>query len=410
MIKFVKRFKETHKEWGFFFLFLFALMIVNFSLLKFLWTAPTWSDTEYFAKAGRLLLGGDFGVYRDPSNQGGPLVLLYAAMVSSKMRGGVVFGSVVSVMLMSFVTAAVGVCLKLLTETPKRVSVNAAALSVLAAGIPFGGMRWGTMVAQWGHPEYIVIPLLWLLGVVLIHRQSKLRNPFVADLLAASVLGVSIWWTSWGVLGFPLLVLGVNWSRYGLLRVMRRCVIGVIVGVSVYVPFVMSGEFKMFDIKWSNILLHGTLLTALFGQVDSAPWSYRALQAGLVGVGGLTAAVSARRTPQLWWFPVLVIVVMRMLTEVFFWNYYWSSWFVILIPVFGFAFARGDKRSTIGWGIVLVLCSLQPFTPFAGLLWIVFVFTCILAVHVCERMWYRRNAPVTEVRGDTSVHNGMLTT
>src|SRR5207237_6993433 len=96
-----------------------------------------------------------------------------------------------------------------------------------------------------GHPADAVSPLIWVLAALEARRGRALR--------AGALIGLSAGLEVWGVLGAPVLLLAPR-----LREAVKGWAMEAAVVVALFAPFVLAGEFRMFDYEWR--VADGTLL------------------------------------------------------------------------------------------------------------------------------------------------------
>ena len=253
-------------------------------------TLTTPPDLLGFAGAADLLLRGHLGeVYAGAWNQAGPAQLLINRLL---YVGGT--PSPVTVVLVD-VALVVG-AMWLARENRTREIV---------AGVL--GLLWVAMPMPWsGHPAELAIPVLWAYAIVLQRRRQQLAAA------ACLALGVAI--APWAILGVPCLL-----AAAPPVRAVRTGLIAVALGVGAYLPFVLTGHFAMFEIKWS--VSPGTVASWL--GIHEVTWWLRLAQ-GAVVAGGVAVVAWRLRHERIAVAAVpLAAGLLRVATDPVTYPYYW---------------------------------------------------------------------------------------
>ena len=214
------------------------------------------NDLPYFAQAaGRLGLD----VYADPSLQVGPLWLAAIRVAGPALSWLVVAGG----------SALVAVTLwRLAAGAPHRTWLAAGGTTlVLVLGLP-------SFAFTSGHAAQLLVPLLWL-NAYLDARQGR-------SLRAALLVGAAAGLETWGLLGVALL-----------LRPRPRAAAGAVgVAGALYLPFVLGGEFRMSEYRWT--VADGTPVSHLVQ--GEFPWGLRLAQGVLAVAVGALIVLATRRS------------------------------------------------------------------------------------------------------------------
>jgi hypothetical protein len=254
------------------------------------------ADYSYFAQAGRHLLSGQLSdVYRDPGNQGGPFELLAAAVFQAMIPGRLdLFVLQVGGAALLVVAAAAGVhALRRHFQLPPLPALSLGLAAVVAVWEVPG-------YALDGHAAELAIPAMWLISGLLMQggRSS----------LVAALLGLSCGWEPWGALGLPIL-LGSPRPAW---RLIARAAIAASAGAILYVPFILSGEFRMFEHRW---LIGTDTLPHLLGVRGEFSWWMRLLQGCACIVVGSAVAWRSRGSRHALWLVPLVVIQTRLLLD-----------------------------------------------------------------------------------------------
>jgi hypothetical protein len=249
-------------------------------------------DLVYFVHRGEALLSAAWAdTFSDPMLQSGPLQLL-------------VFGAVRDLGALAFVLE-VGVA-ALLLFVLGRVGVGDRVRLVVGLVAVAVGFTHGAFVD--GHPAEAVTPLLWVLAGVWAREDRVVR--------AGALVGLSAGLELWGLLGVPVLLLAPR---------LRRTVLGGVAAVCVFVaglaPFVLGGEFRMFEHEWH--VSSGTLLSLFVDSGTDFGWPLRLLQSSLALGCGAAIALVARRSVHAVWLVPLGVVLVRLLLDPLSFGWYW---------------------------------------------------------------------------------------
>jgi hypothetical protein len=201
----------------------------------------------------------------------------------------------------------------------------------------------------------VFVPLCWLAAGVCARRGRAVA--------AGALLGLSAGWEVWGVLGAAVLLLGPDggWGRVRQAGAGALALTGVV--AATYLPFVLTGEFRMFELRW--IVVPGSLVAVLWP--DSVrtwfPWGARLAQAGCAGAASVATALALRRHRDAVWLVPLVATAVRLVLDPVLYSYYWTP--VLVLALAGLAIAGPGTRA---WLAVAALCLWQPW-PVAHTWW-----------------------------------------
>lgn len=240
-------------------------------------------DSELFARAGHVLLSANWlHAFADSGVQVGPLQLaLYGSL------GGA----------LGFVVAA-AVALLLVTAA-RTVGVTQPQLLALAGllAIPLGLTSSGVDA---GHPANAVLPLLWIVAGAQARRGHVMR--------AALIVGLCAGLETWGILGVAVLALAPQ-----LRRALQGVALASVVAASLYLPFVLFGEFAMGSYRWQ--VSHESLVSLFVDPGTPVSWSMRLAQGALALVAGVALARAARLSSHALWAVPAVVVLVRLLLD-----------------------------------------------------------------------------------------------
>jgi hypothetical protein len=257
------------------------------------------ADLPYFAHAARTLFSSRWAdTFADPSLQVGPLQLILVGICDR--IGGVGFlAYAFEIALAAFIVFVVG---RLLRGRPHRMAFQAlAGLAAVMLGVT-------AEAYSYGHPAQVAVPLLWVLAALDARHGRTFRS--------GAWLGLSAGLELWGVLGAPVLLLA---------PVFRRALGGfaaqVFVTGALYLPFVLGGDFRMFDYRWK---VEGwTLVRFLVPAGSDFPWGLRLLQGAVALIVGSALALALQRTERAVWTVPLGIVAVRLLLDPTLYSWYW---------------------------------------------------------------------------------------
>jgi hypothetical protein len=257
------------------------------------------ADLPYFAHAARTLFSAYWAdVFADPSLQVGPLQLLVVG-IGDRLGGLGLVAFLLELGLAALTVFTVG---RLLRGRPHRVAVQTVAgLAVVVLGITDAAYTYG-------HPAQVAIPLLWVLAAIDARDGKTIR--------AGALLGLSAGFEVWGVLGLPVLLLAPGWRA-----ALRGLAAQAAVTAGLFLPFVLFGEFRMFDHAWR---VEGwTLVRFVVPAGSEFPWGLRLLQGAAALAVGAVLALVLRRTDRALWAVPLGIVAVRILLDPTVYSWYW---------------------------------------------------------------------------------------
>jgi hypothetical protein len=257
------------------------------------------ADLPYFAHAARTLLSSRWAdTFADPSLQVGPLQLVVVG-VCDRIGGLDFMAYALEIGLAALLVLVVG---RLLQGRPHRAAFQAlAGLAAVMLGVT-------AEAYSYGHPAQVAVPLLWVLAALDARDGRTIRS--------GAWLGLSAGLELWGVLGAPVLLLA---------PVFRRAFGGfaaqVVVTGALYLPFVLGGDFRMFDYRWK---VEGwTLVRFIVPAGSDFPWELRLVQGAAALIVGGALALALRRTERAVWTVPLGIVAVRVLLDPTLYSWYW---------------------------------------------------------------------------------------
>ena len=257
------------------------------------------ADLPYFAHAARTLFSGDWAdTFADPSLQVGPLQLLIVAL--GDRLGGM--GALDYIIGLGLAALAIFTAGRLLRGRRHRAAWQ------LVAGLAFVAFGLTAEAYSYGHPAQVAIPLLWLLAGIDARNGRTIR--------AGILLGLGAGFELWAPLGAPLLLLAPA-GRLAL----RGFSVQVLITTALFAPFVLAGDFRMFDYSWR---VEGwTLVRFLVPAGSEFPWGLRLLQGACALIVGAGLAFALRRTERAFWAVPLGIVAVRILLDPTLYSWYW---------------------------------------------------------------------------------------
>jgi hypothetical protein len=257
------------------------------------------ADLPYFAHAARTLFSSRWAdTFADPSLQVGALQLILVG-ICDRIGGLGFLAYAFQIALAAFIVFVVG---RLLRGRPHRIAFQA------LAGFAAVMLGMTAEAYSYGHPAQVAVPLMWVLAALDARDGRTFRS--------GAWLGLSAGLELWGVLGAPALLLA---------PVFRRALGGfaaqVFVTGALYLPFVLGGDFRMFDYRWK---VEGwTLVRFLVPAGSDFPWGLRLLQGAVALIVGGALALALRRTERAVWTVPLGIVAVRLLLDPTLYSWYW---------------------------------------------------------------------------------------
>lgn len=271
-------------------------------------------DVLYFVQRGDILLSSAWAsTFADPGLQAGPAQVGALALVArSGISAGISEGLALSLVVQATVACLLAVVTSLvLVGRATRVRIAA---QILVVGVAIAtGMLHRAYVD--GHPAQVVIPLLWI-AAGLSARKGR-------SVSAGALIGLSAGFETWGMLGAPMLLLGRD-------RRASARALGVLLAVvaALYVPFLVTGDFRMFAYSWP--VVHGSPASLILSAGSPFTWWLRAAQGAAAVGAGAFVALRLRRSPVALWAVPLVIVLVRISLEPLL-----NDWYLIAVETSG---------------------------------------------------------------------------
>jgi hypothetical protein len=259
-------------------------------------------DLPFFVHTARGLLSADWArVFADPNVQVGPIQLLLFA-VGDRLG---VLALLVQVGAAGLLWVASG---RLLAGRDPRVRFGVCVVAVVL------GLTYGAY--QDGHPAQLVVPLLWVLA------GCDAREGRVAR--AGLLVGLSAGFELWGMLGAAVLLLAPR-AKDAAVAIATELA----VTAGLFLPFVVAGEFRMFDYHWQ---VNGdTLLGLALSPGTDFSWPMRALQGAVAFAAGGVVVLLLRRSLHAVWAAPLVVVVVRLALDPVRYPWYWLAVQVLVL-------------------------------------------------------------------------------
>jgi hypothetical protein len=253
-------------------------------------------DLPFFVHTSqKLFTGGWVDVFASPDVQVGPLQLLLFRL--GDLAG--VLALLVQVGVAALVWVAAG---RLLGARGSRAQF-VVGLSAVALGLTYGAY-------QDGHPAQVLVPLLWVIAGLDARDGRAVR--------AGALVGLSAGFELWGLLGAVVFVLTpqVRSAAKGLAT-------QALVAAGLFLPFVLAGEFRMFDYRWR---VNGdTLLSLVLDPGTRFTWPMRVLQGAAALVVGAGLAWPLRRSLHAVWLAPLGAVATRLALDPVRYPWYWLA-------------------------------------------------------------------------------------
>jgi hypothetical protein len=114
----------------------------------------------------------------------------------------------------------------------------------------------------------------------------------------------------------PVLLLAPRLRRTALAVLCTGIVVGTMLG-----PFILAGDFRMFEHEWH--VSTGTLMSLFVEPGTDFDWELRLVQSVFALGAGAVVAVALRRSLHAVWLAPLAVVVMRLLLDPLSFGWYW---------------------------------------------------------------------------------------
>lgn len=262
-------------------------------------------DLGFFVSAGRTLVSGDWAsTFADPAVQAGPLglgPLGLAARLADTL--GVSTLGLLSVGIQVAGAAAILAVATLVLRGRAWWLPAAVGAAAVALGLPSSAFVDG-------HPAQLFVPLLWVCAAHLALRGNVAW--------AGALVGLSAGLETWGALGVAALALAPR-AR----GTLAGSAVAAAAAAALYLPFVLAGEFRMLEYRWT--VAEGTLPSLWLEQGGAFPWELRLLQGAAAVGAGVVVALLVRRTSHAAWAPLLAVVAVRLLLDPLGYSWYWLA-------------------------------------------------------------------------------------
>lgn len=327
-----------------------------------------------FGPAGFNLLTGHWNhVYIDPKVQAGPLELFPYGIARVLGLHTEVQWFIFYLLMLYAITFLLSLVIFLpIYEVRGRLGRY---LPFIVLGVALLGGFLPTDIVR-GHPAESMIPLLWIVAACLSRERM-----FAA---AGVVIALSAGFEVWGVLGVPVLFLAAR------PRILRAAIAAVITVAVIYLPFVLTGTFRMFEYHWFVSL--GTLYRLLWPNLTAFPWTLRLAQAVLALAAGWGTALAARKGVYGIWLVPMAIISVRFVFDPLLDFYYWMAPATVAICALAATlYLRKWIPAVIAAALIASLWIPPTRSVTAAIAMTVLVLACVVALKIVERR--RENAP-----------------
>lgn len=327
-----------------------------------------------FGPAGLNLVTGHWNlVFVDPKVQAGPLEL-FPYGIARLFALHTVLGWFVFYLVMLY---AMTFLLSLVIFLPVTHPTGRLGryIPFLVLGVALLGAFLPTDIVR-GHPAESMIPLLWIVAACL----SRERMFAAAGVIIALSAGFEVW----GVLGVPVLFLSAR------PRIVRAAVAAIITVAVIYLPFVLTGTFRMFEYHWFVSL--GTLYRLVWPHLTTFPWTLRLAQAVLALAAGWGTALATRKGVYGVWLVPMAIISVRFVFDPLLDFYYWMApATVALCALAATLYLRKWIPALISAGLIASLWIPPTRSVTAAIAMTVLVVLCVVGLKIVER---RRERPI----------------
>jgi hypothetical protein len=325
-----------------------ADLLVAYARARIVGSIP--GEYGLFGAAGAAILRGHLAsVYADPANQAGPLELL-AYGVAHVLGVAGTAGWTVFYVVLCFLACVVLTSVILLPVRSTRgrwvrySTLGVALLAILGSILPRSVFL--------GHPADVIIPLLWIAAAVF-----ALDRRFVT---CAALIALATGFEVWGILGIPVILLAPS------PRLVRAALAGLAVVAVLYLPFVLTGSFRMFGFHWN--VGSATLYGFFWPGLSAFPWSLRVAQSVFALAAGVTTALLFRRNRFGPWAVPFSIVAARLLVDPLLLWYYWLAPASIALTALAVGIYWRAWTIAIGaLGVIVLLWFADSIQPVAAI-------------------------------------------
>jgi hypothetical protein len=301
-------------------------------------------DYSVFGQPGHDILTLQWDrVFTDPVLQAGPFELVFYGIphllgVQGSLGWGLFYTVAGSLLAAAFAYVVWRLLRPLAPDTAVPIAAAVAALAAASDTI--------LLSMTSGHPAQIAVPILWLVAGMLARKE----RPFAA----AVVLGLSLGWEVWGILGAPVLLLA---PRVRLRTVLLSAAGGLAAVAVTFGGFLLAGPVTMFGFQWP--VSDGSLAHLLFPDIETFGWPLRLIQATVsVGAGVLVVWFLRGSRDALWLAPLAVCAV-RLTTDPVIARYYFCA--ALILTFAGLALALATRSllrvitTIVLWNVTAVL-------------------------------------------------------
>jgi hypothetical protein len=334
-----------------------------------------------FGPAGFNLVTGHWNlVFVNPKVQAGPLELFPYGI--AKLLGlHTVLGWFIFYLLMLYAMTFL-LSLVIFLPVTRPIGWLARYLPFLVLGVALLGAFLPTDIVR-GHPAESMIPMLWIVAACLSRERM-----FAA---AGVVIALSAGFEVWGVLGVPVLFLAAR------PRILRAAVAAIITVAVIYLPFVLTGTFRMFEYHWLVSL--GTLYRLIWPHLSAFPWTARLAQAVLALAAGWGAALATRKGVYGVWLVPMAIISVRFVFDPLLDFYYWMAPATMaLCALAATLYLRKWIPAVISAGLIASLWIPPTRSVVAAIAMTLLVLLCIVALKIVERRRERSIDPAPPAR------------
>jgi hypothetical protein len=300
-----------------------AALLLVVTAVDGVYTGHGWHNSDFvlYTATGKIMLSGAWmHTFHNPEVQAAPFELMLARALHW------IAGS--SHILLAVLTETI-LCAALIATFRSFVGRRTLPLIVfVAAAIALGPVPDAYATGHYAEP---VAGMLWLLAA----RRARAGRVVTAGLL----IGASAGFELWGVLGITVLALAPSFRR----AVGGAVIAGAVPGLML-LPFVLGGDFHMFQFHW---YVAGGPIHLIVGSGYPFGWPLRLLQAGAtVGIVGGLARLIRRNPAAIFVIPAATTFV-RLIFDPLGMFYYWDP--VLEVALMGAAAAFVRREQLVGW-------------------------------------------------------------
>ena len=331
-------------------------------------------DYDVFGQPGHDILTLHWDrVFTDPILQAGPYELIFFGIPHLLgVQGPLGWGIFYTVGGSLLAAALAYVVLRLVRPiAPDTAAPIAAAVAALAAA---SDTIMLTMTS--GHPAEVAVPIMWLVAAML----ARSNRPFAAG----AVLGLSLGWELWGILGAPVLLLA---PRVRLRTVLLSAAGGLSALAVTFGGFLLAGPVTMFGFEW--LVRDDSLVHLLLPDAETFSWPLRLIQATVSVGAGVLVAWFLRGSRDAVWLAPLAVCAVRLTTDPVIARYYFCT--AIILTLAGLAIALA-MRSLLRLIAAIVIWNASVGLPTMGWLAPAILVIVVAATVVVLALHRRREA------------------